>query len=303
MTNDIETVSDYFSVTFEPSKLSIDNFDELKTQIENYSKKYKKLVATDESLAGAKSARTELNKLIKDIDGKRKDVKKVYNKPYDDFKNNIDELQEVLKNTVDPISEQINKIEDQQRSEREDKVKELINKMAPEYNVDPENISIEHSWTNKTMTQIKLTKILKDGFTAIKNKQDILAANKKLIDEHCRLKNIDSAGWISQVNEETNINDLMLKIDKSVDEKNRREQEAQNHQAYEQAIKEASQTKVANKTIDSDTGEIINDDAPSKYVMTFEVTGKLLDLKEVYRFIDSKNLKYSVIKDPIEVGD
>ena len=37
--------------------------------------------------------------------------------------------------------------------------------------------------------------------------------------------------------------------------------------------------------------------------MTFEVTGELPVLKELYQFIDSKNLKFSVVKDPSKVGD
>lgn len=303
MSNEIEQVATNFDVTFEPSKLSINNFDELKAKIQNYSEKYKNLVATDESLSGAKSVRAELNKLSKAIDDKRKEIKKEYNKPYDSFKVQMNELQIVLKDTINPLSEQIADIEEQQREERTQKVQGLINQMAPEYDVDPESISIEHSWTNKTMTQIKLTKILKDGFMAIKSKQDTLAANKRLIEEHCQLKNVDSAGWISQITDETDINQLISSIDKSVEDKKNAEQAKKNHEEYEEAIRKATQTKVNNKTVDQETGEIvdddnevIDDDAPSKWTMAFRVTDSFDKLKMLHDFIQANGISNEMIE-------
>lgn len=310
MSNEIEQVAPNFDVTFEPSKLSINNFNELKARIQSYSEKYKDLVATDESLSGAKSARAELNKLSKAIDDKRKEIKKEYNKPYDSFKGQIDELQVVLKDAINPLSKQITDIENQQREERTQKVQDLINQMAPEYDVDPESISIEHSWTNKTMTQIKLTKILKDGFMAIKRKQDTLAANKRLIEEHCQLKNVDSAGWISQITDETDINQLISSIDKSVEDKKNAEQSKKNHEEYEKAIRKATQTKINNKTIDQETGEIINDDdevidddAPSKWTMAFRVTDNFDKLKMLNDFIQANNINNEMIEKLKEIED
>lgn len=308
MSSEIEQVATNFDVTFEPSKLSINNFNELKTRIQKYSERYKDLVATDESLLGAKSARAELNKLSKAIDDKRKEIKKEYNKPYDSFKGRIDELQVVLKDAINPLSKQITDIENQQREERTQKVQDLINQMAPEYDVDPESISIEHSWTNKTMTQIKLTKILKDGFMAIKRKQDILAANKRLIEEHCQLKNVDSAGWISQLAYDTDVNELISSIDKSIEDKKRAEQAKKNHEEYEEAIRKANQVKINNKTVDQETGEIVDDevikdDKPEQYTMSFEIIAPKSVLKEIYQFIDSKNAKYSVLSNPKKAGD
>lgn len=310
MSNEVELTQNDFTVTFQPSQISINNFDELRAKINGYAKKYDGLVATDESLKGAKSARAELNKLIKTINDKRIAVKRDYDEPYNDFKRDVDELQATLKNTIEPIEASIKTIETKQRDERTLKVRELINKMAPEYGLDPKDISIEDKWTNKAMTQIKLTKILKDGFTALKHKQDTLIANKRLIDEHCQLKGIDSAGWINQLTDDTDVNQLISAIDKSVEDRKRVEQAKKNHEEYEEAIRKMTQTKVDSRTVDQETGEIvdddievIDDDESEKYSMSFEVIASKDILGEIYQFIDSKNAKYSVLVNPKKVGD
>ena len=307
MANEIELTQNDFMVTFQPSQISIKNFDELKAKINGYAKKYDGLVATDESLKGAKSARAELNKLIKTINDKRIAVKRDYDEPYNDFKRDVDELQATLKSTIEPIEASIKTIETKQRDERTLKVRELINRMAPEYGLDPKDIKIEHEWTNKSMTQIKLTKILKEGFTAKKHIQDTFNANKKLVEEHCKLVDTDPAGWISQMDEDTDVSQIISSIDKSIDDEKERHE-------YDEAIKKMNQTHVNDKTVDEETGEIveeddvqpIDDDEPDKpdsYSMTFEVTGELPILKELYQFIDSKNLKFSVVKNPSKVSD
>ncbi|WP_369833438.1 DUF1351 domain-containing protein [Companilactobacillus pabuli] len=309
MSNEVETVSNEFSVTYKPSELKINNFAELKAKVQNFSDQYKDLVATDESLAGAKSAKAELNKLVKAIDTERKRIKKEYNEPYNDFKLNIDDLQTILKKTIDPISEQITNIETQQRNERANKVRELINEMAPEYGINPDTIEIEHEWTNKTMSQTKLIRTLKDGFTALKHQQESLELNKKLVDEHCKTKGIDSSGWLSQIDQDTDIKQLLISIDRAVEDKARKEQQKKNEQEYEDAIRKSQQTKVEDKTVDQETGEIvdeeeaIDDDAPSQWTMAFRVTGDFDKLKLLNDFIIKNNISNEMIEPLKELED
>lgn len=309
MSNEVETVSNEFSVTYKPSELKINNFAELKAKVQNFSDQYKDLVATDESLAGAKSAKAELNKLVKAIDTERKRIKKEYNEPYNDFKLNIDDLQTILKQTIGPISEQIANIETQQRNERANKVRELINEMAPEYGINPDTIGIEHEWTNKTMSQTKLIRTLKDGFTALKHQQESLELNKKLVDEHCKTKGIDSSGWLSQIDQDTDIKQLLISIDRAVEDKARKEQQKKNEQEYEDAIRKSQQTKVEDKTVDQETGEIvdeeeaIDDDAPSQWTMAFRVTGDFDKLKLLNDFIIKNNISNEMIEPLKELED
>ncbi len=260
-------------------------------------------------MAGAKSAKAELNKLVKAIDTERKRIKKEYNEPYNDFKLNIDDLQTILKKTIDPISEQITNIETQQRNERANKVRELINEMAPEYGINPDTIEIEHEWTNKTMSQTKLIRTLKDGFTALKHQQESLELNKKLVDEHCKTKGIDSSGWLSQIDQDTDIKQLLISIDRAVEDKARKEQQKKNEQEYEDAIRKSQQTKVEDKTVDQETGEIvdeeeaIDDDAPSQWTMAFRVTGDFDKLKLLNDFIIKNNISNEMIEPLKELED
>ena len=180
--------------------------------------------------------------------------------------------------------------------------------MAPAYGVNPEDIKVEDLWTNKTMNETKLTKILKDGFMALKHKQDAFNTSKRLIEEHCQLKNVDAAGWINQITEDTDISQLIKAIDKSVEDKKQAERDEQNRKEYDEAIRKSAQTQINDKTINQDTGEIvddeapIDDDTPDQWSMAFRVTGNLEQMQSLYDFIKNNDINNEMIEDLKEAG-
>ena len=65
------------------------NYEELKQEITTRANDYKNLVYTDENIKEAKSDRANLNKFIKVLDAKRKDVKKMMLEPYTEFEGQV----------------------------------------------------------------------------------------------------------------------------------------------------------------------------------------------------------------------
>lgn len=93
------------------------NFDEVKTDLETRLEAYKGLVVTEDTLSGAKNAQKELASLRVEIDNRRKEVKKSYNKPLEEFENKCKELIALVEATEQPIKEGIKTFDDMRREE------------------------------------------------------------------------------------------------------------------------------------------------------------------------------------------
>ena len=73
------------------------NYDDLQKWITEQVEKYQGLTYTDETIKNAKEDRAALNKFKERIDAARKDVKKRYLEPYNNFEEKVKSLYEKIK--------------------------------------------------------------------------------------------------------------------------------------------------------------------------------------------------------------
>ncbi len=88
------------------------NFEELKTELEIRLEKYKNLTYTKETLEEAKGDRAGLNKLKEAIESRRKEIKKLFLKPYDNFEAEVKELISLINEPIKQIDTQLQVFED-----------------------------------------------------------------------------------------------------------------------------------------------------------------------------------------------
>lgn len=100
------------------------NFEEMKTALTEMVQPYKGLIVTEDAIPMAKADRAKLNKVIKSIDDYRKNIKKTYMQPYEDFKDKCDDMVSILKEAEQNIGNQIKEF-DAKRAEA--KMLELFN--------------------------------------------------------------------------------------------------------------------------------------------------------------------------------
>jgi len=294
MTEDTIAVSD-FGVEFTPSRIAIKNEDVLKAQLEGISKKYTGLIVTEDNLASVKSTRAMLNKLNKGLEDKRKEIKKAYNEPLSEFENKVRGFENIISKSLDPIDESIKKLEDDQRDSRRINVQKVIDEMAPAYGIDPNAIEIENSWTNKTMTELKLTKILADGFNALKRKKDLFETNKKLVEEHAKYVGVESDGWVSQLSNDYNATAVIKAMDQSIEDRKQKELKEQKRKEAELAVQKALYKTVSDKTINKETGEVIS--KPDRYSVEIRLTGSKANIIQAVQKINSlTSINKEVIK-------
>ena len=107
------------------------NNEELKAEIAEKVKDYKNLVYTDNQIKDAKADRAKLNKLVKALEDKRKEVKKECLQPYEKFEKQIKEVVEIINEPIALIDGQVKEYEEQKKKEKQ----EQIEKMFEEKNI------------------------------------------------------------------------------------------------------------------------------------------------------------------------
>ncbi|MBA1394356.1 DUF1351 domain-containing protein, partial [Lactobacillus sp. XV13L] len=171
MTNTDLTIQD-FGINYQPPILTISNYDVLKQQLDETLQDFNGLVVTEDNLKSVKQTKTALNKLKQQLDDKRKKVKREYDLPYKEFKQDVDGLINQVNQVFEPIDKGIKELEAKQREERKQHVLELINEMAGKYGVKPEDVPFDEKWANKSLSEIQRTRDIADALKTLKHEQD-----------------------------------------------------------------------------------------------------------------------------------
>lgn len=114
-----------------PSEIGF-NFNELKAELAERLDHYNNLVVTEDGIKEAKADRAKLNKLRTAIDTRRKDIKKEYLKPYNEFESKIKELTVLIDQPIKAIDTQLGNYEEQRKEAKMAKIKEAYQENVPE---------------------------------------------------------------------------------------------------------------------------------------------------------------------------
>ena len=152
--NDLELIT-----VEKPGVSSIENFDELKSQLKKNLTKYKTIVYTPDNYKEAKKDKTELTKLKRAIDTKRKEIKSVYMAPYLETEAKIRELVSLIDEPIRLINEFLMTVDNAEKAERHDQIVAYyrqhsvnLNEMADRLLESP--CFYESKWDNKS-TEVK----------------------------------------------------------------------------------------------------------------------------------------------------
>lgn len=102
------------------------NNEELKAEIAEKVKDYKNLVYTDNQIKDAKADRAKLNKLVKALEDKRKEVKKECLQPYEKFESQIKEVIEIVNEPIALIDGQVKEYEELKRNEKYAEIEKMF---------------------------------------------------------------------------------------------------------------------------------------------------------------------------------
>ncbi|WP_172968726.1 DUF1351 domain-containing protein [Companilactobacillus mishanensis] len=277
-------------INYLPPKVTLENKEELLKMAKMIGFKYKSTIATEETKKSDKKLLAKLRTLDKQIDQKRINFHKEYEKPYETLKFDLDTVRNEIYQATLPLSKSLDDLAAQQREDKKGEVQKLIDEMAPNYDIDPATVEIEKKWTNSSMGKLELTRILKDGFTAIQNKNKLFQANKKLIEERCKSLDVESGGWLSQFDEDTDVESVLTQITNFAHEKESKQVQEEKQAEAEKAVRDAN-IKLSNNKLVDENGEIVGEIA-KEYEVTLSIKGTRDLFDKLFDFLQTNEAKF-----------
>lgn len=157
----------------EPGKIGF-NYEDIKQMLQERLSIYKNAVVTEDGKTIAKKEVASLRKLKKEMDDRRKKVKKEWNEPYDEFNAKVQTLLSMIDEPILLIDNQVKAFEDKQKQEKRDKIQELYKELIGDYGeylpfakayvTSWENVSVSMKKVREEL-QAKIDSVQKDVLT------------------------------------------------------------------------------------------------------------------------------------------
>ena len=139
----------------EPGEVTIDNFQELREALSGVLNRYKHLVYTDDMLADAKADKKELARLRRELDDRRKEVKRAYLAPYNAVEEQVKELLAMIDAPLEEIKGFIVSMEEREKAARRQELEAYFRRKSGSLGDLAEQVLsspafLEDKWLNKS---------------------------------------------------------------------------------------------------------------------------------------------------------
>ena len=138
-----------------PGEVTIDNFQELREELSGVLNRYEHLVYTDDMLADAKADKKELARLRRELDDRRKEVKRAYLAPYNAFEGQVKELLAMIDAPLEEIKGFIASMEEREKAARRQEIEVYFRRKSGSLGDLAEQVLsspafLEDKWLNKS---------------------------------------------------------------------------------------------------------------------------------------------------------
>lgn len=302
-------------INFEPAKVAFRDFGAFEAGIEQAVAKYGTFDLEVNTIEEVKQARTDLNKLSKSLEDRRKEIKGKINEPYAEFEKTYKAPYNKLKGLIDTLKQQIDSYEENQKALRKDAVRNWFKQKAIDGNLNPEIFEqYLDGYTNAG--QFK-----KDSFQLLKKTEAELEAivmnelqkqNQKdqdisIISNQCATHNIGPAAYIRAYESGQTLAEVIDSITKDIEsarlfkeqQEARKRAEEERKAEIERIAKEQAEASI--KAYDAETGEVIEDEPKSepvsdKYVTTIKFWFDLEQAKQFKEWLDAHDVKFETVE-------
>jgi hypothetical protein len=267
------------------------NKEEIKAEISKRMQYYSNITVTEESMKDSKKDLAELRKFKDNFETKRKELKKKFLKPYEDFEKEYKEIIELIDQPLNLISIQLEKLEIEQKQVKKDKIKRYYEKEAKDIlDLVPFEKIFKEKWLNKTTSSKSICEeiatIIKDfktGYDTIKNLNQ--KYEKQIIDKFIQTLDLQVA----------------LAEGKRLCEQDKKVNVIE--QTYQQEKKEQQDTENKiqdlNKKYGGKQEEVVptgpEEPKPQKYIIKLAFCATAEQLKMLRQFIADNNIEYKKI--------
>lgn len=226
------------------------NFEQLKGQIAEKLKKYQGVVITEDGVKDAKKDRATLNKLKSALDNKRMEVKKEWNRPFDEFENKIKELIGMVDAPVKAIDVQIKGFEEQKKQEKAAGIRAFFGSEIGEFaELIPFDKIDNPRWLNASYKMTDIEKEISNSISKAKNNVGIIKAmglkcEQQMLDVYFRTLDMSAA-----MSEKTRWEEQQKRLKKYEEDRERKRQEKAQREAEELETRQNEQLSKATAPI------------------------------------------------------
>jgi len=262
-------------IKFEQGSIST-NLAKLKDELQEIASKYEGVVVSEDAVTIAKKDLAELRKLSKEIDDRRKQVKKEWNKPFTDFENEVKSALEILNEPINLIDGQIKEFERQQKADKEQHCRELFESSVGEYAEYIEFSDVfRDTWLNKSTTDNEIL-------------SDISGARLKVSTDLEAIKALNSEFENEVIAEYKRTGELSAAIQ-------RNSQLVSAKQIAEQKVEQRITEEVKQEITEEIKQEIKKEDKQeTESYAVFTVRTNKEDAEELQAFLDLNGIEYEV---------
>lgn len=275
------------------------NYQELKQQIVESAAEYETSVYTDDLIQKAKADRAKLRKFVDALETKRKEVKKKYLEPYEQFEREEKELTAIIQKAIDNIDSQVKGYEERLRAEKTEKVREFyednihdIGKYLPFERVfRPEYANASTSMKSIKVEILELIQKVDEGLAILNEVDSKFAGDMKSV--FLRTYDIGQA-----MAERNRLEAEERRREEYTAEQQRRKQEREAAEKEEaRRVMEAGRKLAA--TVSGADDQLVNIPDPSQngklYVLDFRVEATEEQLKQLKEFLKQNKIKYGPV--------
>lgn len=276
------TTLERVDIDYTPAVLTIQNKDVLDQAVDEFISKYENIVVTEETLKDAKNSKAQVNALKKALDDKRKEQKRIYNKPLNAFENEIKAYIEKLNNVYQSINDGVKFFEDKQRDERKQNVQAMITEVAEANAVDPETVEIQKQWLLKSATK---GKVMAEIVEAVQ-KQKRINKDVQAIQEYCLKLNLPATRYI-EIARDFDYWEAKKAVD--ADHEHLMQQKEAERAAKQAEVERQKEqlVEVGDKQVDSETGEVVQE----FQIVSFKLKGTKQDLDKLAMMIQNSAIE------------
>ena len=158
------------------------NYEEIKNELAERVHIYETVVYDDTQIKQAKADRADLNRFKKALNDERIRREKEYLKPFEDFKNKINELIKIVDKPCEIIDKQIKTYEEDQKAKKREEIKAFFEGLrSDEENTPPDWLTFEQIFDDKWLNaSAKITAIETSILYIIEHIKDDLATLSSL---------------------------------------------------------------------------------------------------------------------------
>ena len=153
------------------------NFEAVKAWLTEELAPYATMVVTPEAIGDAKKTRANIRKVGESIDSQRKAIKKMWNKPYEEYEAKCKELTGIVSEAVSNLDGQIKEMENAEKQEKRKRLEAFFDKNVFKMGVSGYitfDAVFDSKWLNATFSEIDAANSITEQLEGIHDSLEVL---------------------------------------------------------------------------------------------------------------------------------